>query len=73
MSGLWEEVQGSLREKLGSQSYEIWIRPIRVASMEDDAVQLEVPNRYYRERQSNYHSYYHSYMFLIIDHRTKKT
>ena len=46
---LWSQIQGSLREKLGAQNFEIWIRPIQMASITDDAVSLEVPNRYYRD------------------------
>lgn len=46
---LWSTVQGSLREKLGAQNFEIWIRPIQMGSINDDFVNLEVPNRYYRD------------------------
>ncbi len=46
---LWSSVQGSLREKLGAQNFEIWIRPIQMGSIKDDFVNLEVPNRYYRD------------------------
>ncbi len=52
---VWSQVQGSLREKLGAQSWEIWIRPIQLAGITADGVQLEVPNRYYRDWvQHNY-------------------
>jgi chromosomal replication initiator protein len=46
---LWSKVQGSLREKLGAQNFEIWIRPIQMASISGNSVNLEVPNRYYRD------------------------
>ncbi|MGB0638297.1 MAG: chromosomal replication initiator protein DnaA [Myxococcota bacterium] len=46
---VWSVVQGSLREKLGAQNFEIWIRPIQMASISDNSVNLEVPNRYYRD------------------------
>ncbi|MAY79718.1 MAG: chromosomal replication initiator protein DnaA [Deltaproteobacteria bacterium] len=46
---VWSVVQGSLREKLGAQNFEIWIRPIHMASISDTNVKLEVPNRYYRD------------------------
>jgi chromosomal replication initiator protein len=46
---VWSVVQGSLREKLGAQNFEIWIRPIQMASISDSNVNLEVPNRYYRD------------------------
>ena len=46
---LWSVVQGSLREKLGAQNFEIWIRPIQLGSIQEESVSLEVPNRYYRD------------------------
>ncbi len=46
---LWSQIQSSLREKLGAQNFEIWIRPIQMAAITHDAVSLEVPNRYYRD------------------------
>ena len=42
---LWYKVQGSLREKLGAQNFEIWIRPIQMASISGNSVNLEVPNK----------------------------
>jgi chromosomal replication initiator protein len=46
---IWSQIQSALREKLGAQNFEIWIRPIQMASMSNDSVSLEVPNRYYRD------------------------
>ena len=46
---VWSAVQGSLRERLGPQNYEIWIEPIQLAASSGEAVRLRVPNRYYRD------------------------
>ncbi len=55
MEQVWNQVQGTLKETLGPQNYEIWIRPIRLASYSPDQINLQVPNRYYRDWvQSNY-------------------
>ena len=52
---IWSQAQELIREKLGPQNYEIWIRPIRVTGFSDDLVSLQVPNRYYQDWvQSNY-------------------
>ncbi len=57
MDGVWSEIQGSLRDRLGPQNYEIWIRPIQLALATEDEVHLQVPNRYYRDWvEANYAS-----------------
>ncbi len=66
---VWSQVQVSLREKLGAQSWEIWIRPIELASISDEQVQLEVPNRYYRDWvQHNYASALSQELEEVIGH-----
>lgn len=57
MDVVWNEIQGSLRDRLGPQNYEIWIRPIELARATDTEVHLQVPNRYYRDWvEANYAS-----------------
>ncbi len=46
---VWNEVQGSLRERIGPQNYEIWIQPIAVSTTNDEGVALWLPNRYFRD------------------------
>jgi chromosomal replication initiator protein len=66
---VWSQVQTSLKEKLGNQSWEIWIRPIQLASISDQQVQLEVPNRYYRDWvQHNYAAALSAELEEIIGH-----
>lgn len=55
MEQLWARVQGILKERLGVQNYEIWIRPIQIARFSSGEFTLWVPNRYYRDWvQANY-------------------
>lgn len=55
MEQVWARLQGTLRDRLGVQNYDIWIRPIRVSALGPDDVVLVVPNRYYRDWvQANY-------------------
>jgi len=49
MDHLWEEVLGRLRERLGSQNFETWIKPIRMLEERGDEVTLEVPNKFFRD------------------------
>ena len=55
MDQVWSQIQGALKDKLGPQNYEIWIRPIRLLLHSGDQIHLHVPNRYYRDWvQQNY-------------------
>lgn len=55
MEQVWARIQSTLREKLGVQNYDIWIRPIQVSALGPDSAMLVVPNRYYRDWvQANY-------------------
>lgn len=49
MQEVWSAVQGSLRERLGVESYEIWIEPIRLARNAGPGLYLRLPNRYFRD------------------------
>lgn len=49
MDQLWARVQASLKDRLGAQNFEIWIRPIQLAAASAREVHLRVPNRYYRD------------------------
>ena len=49
MENLWPKVIDSLKERVGQQNFDIWIKPIRFISMEGEIVELEVPNRFFKE------------------------
>jgi chromosomal replication initiator protein len=44
----WDAVQNLIREKIGPQSYEIWIRPLQAVGAGPSEIHLEVPNKFYR-------------------------
>jgi len=46
---IWVTVLDSLKERVGQQNFDIWIKPISFLSMDGDRVHLEVPNRFFRE------------------------
>lgn len=72
MDQVWTTIQGSLRDKLGSQNYEIWIRPISVARSSADAVHLRVPNRYYRDWvEANYGATLSSELNIALGRQVK--
>jgi chromosomal replication initiator protein len=39
----------SLKERVGQQNFDIWIKPISFVSLNEESVELEVPNRFFRE------------------------
>jgi chromosomal replication initiator protein len=49
MEEVWSKVIDSLRERVGQQNFDIWIKPIHVISIDGENVELEVPNRFFKE------------------------
>jgi len=49
MDNIWFKVIDSLREKVGQQNFDIWIKPIQFISTEGENVRLEVPNRFFKD------------------------
>lgn len=49
MENTWSKVIDSLKEKVGQQNFDIWIKPIQLVSMEGERIHLAVPNRFFRE------------------------
>ncbi len=48
MEEIWSKVIDSLKERIGQQNFDIWIKPIHFISMDGEFVELEVPNRFFR-------------------------
>ena len=49
IQSFWDKTLVQLEKRIGSQPFDIWIKPINIISVEDDCVALQVPNRYYSE------------------------
>jgi len=56
MEDLWPKAIDSLRERVGQQNFDIWIKPIHFISMEGEKVELEVPNRFFKEWINEHYS-----------------
>jgi chromosomal replication initiator protein len=56
MEDLWPKVIDSLRERVGQQNFDIWIKPIHFVSKEGEKVELEVPNRFFKEWINEHYS-----------------
>jgi chromosomal replication initiator protein len=56
MEDIWSKVTDSLKEKVGQQNFDIWIKPIHFVSMDGDTLELEVPNRFFKEWINEHYS-----------------
>ncbi|MGB9627017.1 MAG: chromosomal replication initiator protein DnaA [Thermodesulfobacteriota bacterium] len=56
MQELWSKAVDSLKERVGQQNFEIWIKPIHFVSIQGEVVELEVPNRFFKEWVSEHYS-----------------
>src|SRR5262245_36920389 len=46
---LWQGALAELREQLGKQNFETWIKPIRFNEQKGNEVRLDVPNKFFRD------------------------
>lgn len=46
---LWTEALDRLREKIGEQAFETWLKPTRAVATTEKALVVEVPNRFFRD------------------------
>ncbi len=56
MEDLWLKVTDALKERVGQQNFDIWIKPIQFISGEGEKVELEVPNRFFKEWINEHYS-----------------
>ena len=56
MEDLWSKVIDSLKERVGQQNFDIWIKPIHFISGDGETVELEVPNRFFKEWITEHYS-----------------
>jgi len=56
MEEIWSKVIDSLKERVGQQNFDIWIKPIHFISMDGEIVELEVPNRFFKEWINEHYS-----------------
>jgi len=44
---LWDEILNKLKEEMPKDSYELWFKPTRAVSFEDNLLNVQVPNRFF--------------------------
>lgn len=55
MEDIWEKSLSKIEEKIGSNVFDLWIRPIKPLNIKDQQVFLEVPNRFFKEWIEDYY------------------
>jgi len=54
---LWDKCLNIIKEKVSQQNFETWVRPIRIATQQDNLITLSVPNRFFKDwLEENYHT-----------------
>ncbi|EDM79464.1 chromosomal replication initiator protein dnaA [Plesiocystis pacifica SIR-1] len=61
MADIWSEALQGLEPRLDKQTFDMWLRPIRLASIEDDRLRLHAPNRFLKEWFETH------YLALVLD------
>jgi chromosomal replication initiator protein len=49
MPELWAEALAEIKERIGKQNFEAWIKPVRFVRRSRDELVLEVPNKFFRD------------------------
>jgi len=52
---LWARVLGRIRRKVQPKQFDLWFRRITVADLDEGAITLEVPNRFFRDWVQNFY------------------
>jgi chromosomal replication initiator protein len=49
MDAFWDKTSKIIQEKISKQNFDTWIKPITIVAMEDQCVQLAVPNKFFKD------------------------
>jgi chromosomal replication initiator protein len=49
MDAFWDKTSKIIQEKISKQNFDTWIKPITIVTMEDQCVQLAVPNKFFKD------------------------
>jgi len=52
---IWQKSLSVILERVGSNAFELWFKPIKLLQLKEDFILLEVPNRFFKEWIEDYH------------------
>ena len=55
MDELWRDALAEIKEQLGKQNFDAWIKPIRFNSQNKNEILLDVPNKFFRDWLVEHH------------------
>ena len=67
MVDIWNEALQGLQPRLGEQTYDMWLRPIELAAIGDNTLQLTAPNRFMKEWFETH------YLGVVLDEIQRRT
>ncbi len=67
MTDIWNEALQGLQPRLGSETYELWLRPLTVAGIEGRTIRLRAPSLFMKEWFENH------YMEAVLDEIQTRT
>jgi len=67
MTDLWNEALQGLQPRLGQETYDLWLRPLRVAAIEGQTIRLRAPSLFMKEWFENH------YMDAVLDELENRT
>jgi len=66
MQNLWSKVVDSLKERIPPQNFDIWIKPIQFLSADGENVELQVPNRFFKDWIAEHYASHIKEVFSFI-------
>ena len=67
---LWNRCLSALSEKVNQKSFDIWLKPLKVLSLKDSLLEIEVPNKFFQDWISEN---YQSLIRDVLQQITKKS
>jgi len=49
MKEIWNKVLSDVGEKISQKAYDIWLKPLKLSSLSENQVELEVPNKFFKD------------------------
>jgi len=55
IDNIWQKSLSIILERVGSNVFELWFKPIKLLQAKDDSILLEIPNRFFKDWIEDYH------------------